>query len=219
MLSPDHGWLSDNSTCSRFSDEVIWARCQAVFSVLLLIVIIIILVQSSGLLSTVGITPSSESGETVATAGSNRTAGSAAGVAGAPLRISEDDVNYLNRIFRERTHEIAYCGFMDEGELHPWLADTVRASNTSVDFTIANCRDGEEQGELNATIHTHSNGVAQLSQRDVATLRNSSFEVMCIQSGQITAEETDRTEKFRCYRLTGPDTGQIQELPVITLSE
>lgn len=219
MLSSDHDWLSNDGTCASSSGGSTWPRCQVAVAVILLIVILIVLVQSSVLFSLMGITSSAGSDEAVVTSGSNRTVGSASGVAGTPLRLAEDDIHYLNRIFRERTHEIAYCGFIAEGRLHPWLADTVRATNTTVEFTIANCRNSDEHGELNATIHTHSTGVTHLSQRDVKTLRNSSFEVMCIQGGQITAEATERSEKFRCYRLTDPDSDQLQEIPVIATSE
>lgn len=186
---------------------------------MILLVLAVALVCSSGMFSALGPALLSGSGDEAVASAPNRTVVPASGVTDTSLRIAEEDVSYLNRIFRERTHETAYCGFVDEGRLRPWLADTVRASDTSVEFRITNCLNGDEQGELTAVVHTHSNGITHLSQRDVRTLRNSSFEVMCVQGGQITAKVNHGTEKFRCYRLTGPESTRVREIPVVATSE
>lgn len=40
---------------------------------------------------------------------------SATGDLDTPLRIAPADITYMNRIFHERTHEIGYCGVINDG--------------------------------------------------------------------------------------------------------
>lgn len=149
--------------------------------------------------------------------GPNRTADPAPAVAEEQLRLAPEDVDYLNRIFRERTHEVAYCGYVDGKRLRPWLADTVRANDTSIAYTTANCPTDDAPGQLLATVHTHPNGRTNLSRKDRRLLRNTSFELMCVQGGSITATPGTDARNFRCYRSTADSADhRMQEVPVLT---
>lgn len=133
------------------------------------------------------------------------------------LRFPVEDKAYLNRIFRERTHEVAYCGYLLDLEgtwLEPWLADTINASPHSIRFSIENYRGGNAR--LGATIHTHPSGNPGLSERDRSTLAVQRQRLMCIQSGEISASLGETTIRLSCYRdshLNGKT--QVSEVPVI----
>lgn len=127
-----------------------------------------------------------------------------------PLRIAPDDITYMNRIFHERTHEIGYCGVIEEGKLKPWLADTIQSDQTSVDYVTDNCPD-----DARAILHTHLNGNTMLSKTDAHELTTGPYDVMCIQAGQITPRPGDRTKNLRCYQHVQTNEGDtIYELPV-----
>ncbi|MFB6255336.1 MAG: hypothetical protein ABEH58_01185 [Haloplanus sp.] len=149
--------------------------------------------------------------------GSNRTADPVPPVAGEGLRLAPEDIDYLNRIFRERTHEVAYCGYVDGERLRPWLADTIRANDTSIAYTTANCPTDDAPGQLLATVHTHPNGRTDLSRKDRRLLRNTSFELMCVQGGWITATPGTDARNFSCYRSTADGAEhRLREVPVST---
>ncbi len=131
------------------------------------------------------------------------------------LRIDVDDVRYLNRVFQERSHEIAYCGYLSGGHLRPWLADTLEAGATSVTYTTANCPERSDQGTMGATVHTHPDGPARLSTTDLEALADSPYDIQCVQGGVITADPDTATANLRCYRYASDESGQtLEELPV-----
>lgn len=124
---------------------------------------------------------------------------SGSGGSGSHLVIARNDVTFMNRIFRERTHEVAYCGLTDDDQLQPWLADTVSADESAATFTVDNCPSGADH--LRGTIHTHPDGQPVLSSMDVATLQRSNREFMCVQSGPVTTSVGASPDRLRCYRL------------------
>lgn len=134
---------------------------------------------------------------------------------GAPgLRIALTDVAFMNRIYRERTHEIAYCGLVESGRLRPWLADTVSADESGAEFTVDNCPD--RRGELLGTIHTHPSGDPSLSTTDRRTLETGAHELGCVQAGSITTDPGTVTEHLRCYRMGDEaEPGAVGTIPVV----
>lgn len=120
------------------------------------------------------------------------------------LYLSVDDANFMNRVFRELDHEIAYCGLITGGQrISPHLADTITATETELRFSTANCPDsGYHEVGL---IHTHPNGNPGLSSTDRRTFRQSSLDYTCVQSGKITVEAGSRTQQFRCYAVQTVD--------------
>lgn len=125
-----------------------------------------------------------------------------------PYYLRVEDAEYLNRIFKERSHEVAYCGLVTETDqlwLRPWLADTESASETTVTYTSANCPTGPN----NVLMHTHPSGAARLSERDKQQLKVAQKEVMCIQVGQLSTEPKTYVNNLVCYELVKLN-GKIQ---------
>lgn len=128
-----------------------------------------------------------------------------------PLRIAAADIHYMNRISRERSHEIGYCGLIESGQLRPWLADTVRADETGLEYVTDNC-----PGTVRAVLHTHPNGNTLLSGPDVRELRAAPQDIMCVHAGQITTEHGARTDRLRCYQLHQSNSSTaLHEVPVV----
>lgn len=125
------------------------------------------------------------------------------------------DAAYLNRIFSERSHEIAYCGIITQAEhrwIRPWLADTVTATDSEVEFSTSNCPTRPN----NVLMHTHPSGTHGLSETDRSQLMLSSVDAMCIQTGEVTTTPTDVASELTCFqddRLNGET--QISETPVV----
>jgi hypothetical protein len=129
-------------------------------------------------------------------------------VAGEPLFVSSDDARYLNRIFRERSHEIGYCVAIEGDELSFWLGDTVEAGEGSLKMKTSNC----PPEMRDATAHTHPSGQVGLSARDEATLAAQEAGVMCIHAAALATEPGARLEQFVCYRRTA--VGDPEPVPV-----
>lgn len=114
------------------------------------------------------------------------------------LTVSKEDAGFMNRVYRERTHEVGYCGLVVDGELRPWLGDTINASRGSLVFSTANC-----PFEPDALIHTHPSGSLSLSDVDKETLRDSSLDYSCVHGGPIPSESGVEAVNLQCYEKLG----------------
>lgn len=133
---------------------------------------------------------------------------------GEVVYLEPDDADYMSRIFKQRTNEIAFCGAISSGESGPqlsvWLADTVQASATNVQFSTANC-----PAEMDDVIlHTHPSGNLGLSRTDKQMIQQRSERIACIQAGQINGETGQPIAHLACYRQTTPQGDSINLVPV-----
>ncbi len=127
---------------------------------------------------------------------------------GNPFYIESDDVEYLNRIFSERTHEIGYCISLDGNTLSFWLADTMTAAEGSLKMEASNCPPDMQT----ATAHTHPNGRIGLSEQDQSTLVMSGGWMMCIHAGRLNREPGTELKNIACYMKT--ENGGIAQIPI-----
>lgn len=120
-----------------------------------------------------------------------------------------EEARYLNRLFRESTHEIAYCGQLTTGENLPvvtvWKADTVQSDAEQIKFKTGNCPDGSPE----VLLHTHPSGTLTLSDRDKRTLTNHSAQFMCVQGGQTPTQSGRQLTNIACYHQQSSDTDKI----------
>jgi len=141
--------------------------------------------------------------------------GSAGDVAGTPvagsIQLSTVDVRYLNRIFREQSTEVAYCGVVDGQRLQPRLANLTYSDQSHARFTPRECHE-QSEAEI-AMIHTHPNGHPELSPGDREAFRDSEFVYTCVQHGRITTEKGAETSTLRCYERAGAN-GDLRRVPV-----
>lgn len=129
----------------------------------------------------------------------------ASGTTSDVLYLSQNDAQFLNRVYGQLDNEIGYCALVSGGgQIDPHLADTITASPDRVQFSTGNCPDSGFY-EL-GLIHTHPNGDPNPSQQDRETLYQLSFAYSCIQSGEIDASIGQVSENFRCYRVINPGT-------------
>jgi hypothetical protein len=138
---------------------------------------------------------------------------------GGGLTIASEDVEYLNRIYRETPNEVAYCGLIIDGNrLQPWLAEQLDGSKRHVEFSTEDCP--TDVGDLEATIHTHPAGsTGDLSQRDRAVFLERRWAYMCIHHGPIRNEVGGETSNFRCYeKVTAGQTADIREASVTVVT-
>lgn len=112
--------------------------------------------------------------------------------------LHQDDVEFMNRIYHERTFEIAYCGIMSDAVIRPWLADTYNESPTTVEFSLDNCP--FLPGEERAVIHTHPSGRRVLSRADQQQFILLELDYFCVQGGRITTEVGASTANLRCWK-------------------
>jgi proteasome lid subunit RPN8/RPN11 len=119
------------------------------------------------------------------------------------LFLYKEDVTFLNRIYNERDHEIAYCGFLKNRPQDPWLADTVESSSEGTSFSTKNCPGGKPP----ATIHTHPSGSLALSIDDKTNIVQKDYEYMCIQAGKITTKPGRTAKRITCYAKAFFDRG------------
>ena len=115
------------------------------------------------------------------------------------ILMEPDEAVYLNRVFGETTHEVAYCGQTTEqdGSLHldVWMADTVSSSPHDVEFSADNCPAEFHDVQL----HTHPSGSLALSDVDEETFEAGPWEIMCVQGGELTTELGADVENLACY--------------------
>ena len=100
---------------------------------------------------------------------------------------SEEDIEFMNRAFTDREHEVAYCGVhMQDESVEISLADTVEAGEDFVRFRVDTCPFNmfiEDSQKVN--VHTHPGGTPFLSIADREVLLESDFGKMCVQYGEI----------------------------------
>lgn len=112
------------------------------------------------------------------------------------LVFSEEQVDALNKVYREREDEYGYC-------LKPRRNDTVglrhplsvnRSNSTSIRFSCP--------GDYSGLLHTHPgpDAVAGLSMRDKLTLVNGSMEFSCVLAGTIPESVERSPYSLPCYQ-------------------
>lgn len=131
------------------------------------------------------------------------------------LYLSVEEVRYMNRIYRESGHEVAYCSMISaDGEMTPYLANSLEASERGIKFSTDNCPASEYH--VIGVIHTHPSGEPVPSRTDVISFQQSNYAHTCIQSGSMTSEVGKQIENFACY--TSPTSGgqnsQLSKIPV-----
>lgn len=135
--------------------------------------------------------------------------------------LETSDARYLSRIFRESTHEVAYCGLITDDRKRPtlqvWMANTVNAGPDQIQFITDNCPDEVHE----VLLHTHPNGVLSPSEQDVQTLLDRPEHFLCIQGGPLQADPGDEVEHLACYReLDSPTNGsKLARLQVVMATE
>lgn len=128
----------------------------------------------------------------------------------ATISLSANDAAFMNRVFRESSHEVAYCGIIDtEGDpsrMEVWLADTVSSSPGQIQFRTNNC----PMANREVLLHTHPNGGLALSETDRATLESQPEAYMCVQAGRLTEESGAVLDNLACY-YEGQSDGRISQ--------
>lgn len=137
----------------------------------------------------------------------------------ATISLSAEDAAFMNRVFRESSHEVAYCGIVDadgdESRMEIWLADTVSSSPGEIEFRTTNCPSANQE----MLLHTHPNGGLDLSETDRDTLESQPEEYMCVQAGQLSEEPGTVLENLACYyegQSDGPGSQPVRVPVVIT---
>lgn len=116
---------------------------------------------------------------------------------GEQLTIAAADAAYMNRIFSERSTEVGYCAFLRGDRLQPHLADTISATEDSLEFSTANC---PGTSRPRATIHTHPSGSLGLSMADRTTFITKGYRYMCVQTGDISTGPGTPADALACYK-------------------
>lgn len=133
------------------------------------------------------------------------------------LALPAEEARYMNRLFRESTHEVAYCGQLSTDETMPvlavWKADTVRSDAERIEFKTENC----PMNSPEVLLHTHPNGALGLSELDKRTLTNVSAKYMCVQGGQLQIQSGRELTNLACYyqRHSDSDKLALSRIPVI----
>lgn len=127
------------------------------------------------------------------------------------LQLAREDIEFMNRMFRMKTEEVAYCGGIADGTLRVWLAETLNASATYVSFSTANC-----PADMNdALLHTHPNGNLGLSEQDMATLKKRPESILCVHGGQLTTESGILLQEIACYHYQPENTdSSVTRIPL-----
>lgn len=128
---------------------------------------------------------------------------------GSSLLLASDDARYLDRIYREQTTEVVYCGLLHDRRLEPWLARLVATSPHGATFSAEDCPPSPD-GVVN--IHTHPGGATALSPADEVLLRERGYSHVCVQSGPTAGEPGTEADALTCYILRD---GSPVEVPVV----
>jgi hypothetical protein len=129
-------------------------------------------------------------------------AGAGAQVDDPELKLRQDDVEYLNRIYRETTHEQAYCGVMQgDNTFRVWKADTINSSLTSVWYDTGNCP-ALFDASSEIRVHTQPSSL-MMSATDKENHRENDLKYSCIQANPLDTSPGTRLASFRCYEEVG----------------
>lgn len=132
------------------------------------------------------------------------------------LYLQSEDASYLGRIAREGSHEVGFCGYLNGKVLSPWLANTVKSSSESLEFSTKNCPGSDDPP---AFIHTHPSGSMGLSMQDRSHFVANSYRYMCIIGGEIDADIGDQSDKILCYEKTSTTRGyHYDRVPIVIRS-
>ena len=116
------------------------------------------------------------------------------------LEFGDSDVEYMNRVFSERDHEVGYCGAVkSSGVVDVHMADTIEASESHLVFTWENCRLDLVPDSHRVMIHTHPGGSNELSGVDKETFAGSDFEYSCIQYSNIRERSDGSVSGLNCF--------------------
>lgn len=120
------------------------------------------------------------------------------------LTFAESDVDYLNRVYEDRTHEVGYCGLIEGNKVTQLtMADTLKADEANIVFSVENCpynRYVEEEQRL--LLHTHPGGSDWLSDTDKKAFLNGTYDVSCIQHGDMAIGK----DGISCFEKDGVDS-------------
>lgn len=122
------------------------------------------------------------------------------------LFLTADDRDYLNRIYREQSHEVVYCGLLRDQRLVPWLADMTKREPDHAAYRLDNCP--LRRATAIANLHTHPAGDTRLSPTDEALL-DEQYRYVCVQGGRIGADEGGTTSALACYTETDAGTRRV----------
>lgn len=136
------------------------------------------------------------------------------------LYLDAEDATYLNRVYRETTNEVAYCGGITTQDGTPtleiWMADTIRAGPGHIEFETTNCPERYQD----VLVHTHPDGTIALSPQDKETLQARTETIMCVQAGPVTTTPGETTQNLACYRQQTPTTGTLELIRIpITITD
>lgn len=132
------------------------------------------------------------------------------------LYLARDDAAYLNRVFRETSHEVGYCGIITTEAGRPWLsvwmADTVSSGPGQMQYQTDNCPEATRE----VLVHTHPNGGPGLSETDRATLYSRHEEYMCVQAGTLRTQPGTHLDDLVCVKQvpTGDPAAPVRRIPV-----
>lgn len=131
------------------------------------------------------------------------------------IYLTDRDVETFNSRYKQRTHEVGYCAYIDSEErIQVWEVDTIEASETHLWFTDDNCP-SHASWTTEIFIHTHPSGNDELSQQDINLIEETDYEMNCIQYG-IISQFRDQLFSFSCFTL---EDGEPLEIPVEIASE
>lgn len=131
---------------------------------------------------------------------------------GDELSLNNEDIIYMNRIFRETTHETAYCGNLENREINVWKANTVNASETNIYYNAGNCPLSYDD----VLVHTQPSDTS-LSDTDKESFLDSPFAYSCVQAGFMSNDEGEDVSSFDCYSKEGVENinGTFEKVPVV----
>ena len=123
--------------------------------------------------------------------------------------IHEEDIEFMNRIYDDRNHEVGYCGVLEGDSINQFtMADTIEASQSHIVFTTENCPFNQYiEPEQRVIMHTHPGGSDWLSEQDKKVFLEGELELSCIQYDQIENNpEQEDWDGINCFEKEGIDS-------------
>ena len=126
---------------------------------------------------------------------------------GEELVFTESDVDRLNTLWIERSHEVGFCGIVrSDGDTELWMADTIEASESHIRFTWSNCPFTSLTPESSRLmLHTHPGGTPELSPTDKEVFLDSNFAYSCIQYNKVSSVG-DTVNGLNCFTKDGVES-------------